>query len=455
MTTDDLPIDLAVAAQFVAALATDEALICWQVFDDVETRKDESLAGMKSMPFAPVAQWLADRNRAGCGIFATVQQTDGRGRVIANVTALRALFIDMDDGRPLPTTWPLPPSIIVQRDATHWHAYWCLVDGEAIDAFVPAMIRLAGHWQSDLKVCDLARVMRVPGFAHQKSGAKPVHLVSADGGRRYTIAQVLAAMPEPDWGTLPEPYQRKAERFGIWKRPGVAAPPVRQQLPAGSDDEAWQIEAYRKWASHKETGEGGSNPNGGRDSAAFTIACEGHGRQLPRQVIEAVVLDYLTRASFPNAEEAMRRIVRSACSQPRTGTRPVRGAPGRPAARPAGPRPGFALDDDQPPAPPVEPPVVDAPPDPEPEKPLGRSGRRRVARQLADRRRRRDAHRVGWEARGERREEEQADRQPADLAGPAGPRRGHRPHLSAPGLDHASRRKAARLDAGRRREGRP
>lgn len=356
MTDDAFPIDLEEARRFIVALAgADKALICWQVFDDIETRKDDGLADTKSMPLGVVSQWLVAKNRAGCGIFATVNATDGKGRKNENVTGLRALFIDVDDGRTLPESWALPPSIIVQRDATHWHVYWLLIDGEPLPGFIPAMVQLAGHWQSDLKVCDLPRVMRVPGFAHLKAGfadAKAVRLVLADAQRRYTIAQVLAAHPAPRWETLPEKYQRKAAAAGIW-RPAAAVPAAKASAPPRppsqprQDDEAWHVEQFVKWAAAKETTEGSDNPNGGRDAAAFAIACEGHGRHLPRDIIEDVVLDYLTRANFPDPQGNMRRIVGSACSRQRQAHAPVRRAPPGQAAPDGGARP---------PAPPREPP---------------------------------------------------------------------------------------------------
>lgn len=357
--TDDAPhIDLEVARRFIAALTgSADAPVCWQTFDDLDSRKDQSLASHRTMPLRVIDRWLVEQNGRGCGIYLVVNETDGGGREIANVMALRAAFIDVDGTRPLPDGWPLAPSIVVQRGPQHWHAYWLLQPGEPLEAFTPLQVQLAGHWLSDTKVADLPRVMRVPGFLHRKADPLAVHMLTAEASRRYTVAQVLAAHPV-DWAKTPEIYQRKAERIGLWKKPAPAVAP--RPAPARSspqqDDAEWQRDMFIKWAGMKETGEGSANPNGGRDAAAFAIACEGHGRGIDRGVIEDVVLDYLQRANFPDAPQNMKRIVGSACSQPRQAHAPVRRAP--PAGSPA---PGSATRPSTSPPRPPSPPKPPAP----------------------------------------------------------------------------------------------
>lgn len=373
------PIDLTIAARFVAALAGDAAApVHWQTFDDNKERSDKSLADNACLPLATARRWLTEANVHGAGVYVTVNVTDGRGREIENVTELRALFVDCDGTRDLPSSWPLPPSIIVQRDTAHWHAYWLLRDGGDLEGFTRAQVQLACHWGTDCTIADLPRVMRCPGFWHCKASPILVSLVEAEPARRYTMAEILAAHPVADYAALPKKHQRKAELAGLWTPPDAvpsAATAPRPTVPrsdAGQDDEAWHEEMFAKWAMSKDTAEGAANSYEGRDNAAFVIACEGAGRGLRRDVVLAVVLAYLQRARVLNPDADADRVVGSAFSKPRKGTRPVRGrAPGA-AGGVAPPRRGTGggsfLDDDgpTPPAPPI-PPAGDPAPEPEPE----------------------------------------------------------------------------------------
>ncbi len=342
----------------------------FQTFGDKKDEKGEAdprLARNATLPWATARAWLIEANRNLAGIFVTVNATDGQGREAANVTALRALFVDVDGTRELPATWPLAPSIIVQRDATHWHAYWLLRPGEDLRAFTPAQVHLACHWLSDLSVSDLPRVMRLPGFLHHKGDAMPVALVRADGAARYTIAEVLAAHPV-DWLALPDKARRKAAACGLCEpaeQPQRRAPEQPRPAAAGGD---FQAESYRKWAAKRDVREGAANDYEGRDNAAFALACEGAGRAqaglIPRGLVEEVVLEYLHRAGVADPQADAQRIIGSAFSKPRTCTPPAAPQAGRPARDPAKPRPTF--DDAAPPEPPSAAPAAAAP---EPEKP--------------------------------------------------------------------------------------
>jgi hypothetical protein len=136
-------------------------------------------------------------NEAGHGIFVMVNEGDGRGRRAENVVTLRALFTD-DDGKgpmPKPTTDAAPPTMVVES-AHGQHTYWTLQPGEPLSAFTMAQAAVAKHFGTDPKVKDLPRVMRVPGFFHQKDREHPF-LVTVKEVRsvRYTIQQVLTAFP--------------------------------------------------------------------------------------------------------------------------------------------------------------------------------------------------------------------------------------------------------------------
>jgi hypothetical protein len=129
----------------------------------------------------------------GWGVFVVVNEG---GRNKKSITRVRALFID-GDGIPLPLRWHCEPDFIVQRDETHWHAYW-LVDDCPVEAFEAAQKRLIVHYGSDPAICDLSRVLRVPGTIHQKGA--PIQMVlipkrDPSWEPRRTLAELMEALP--------------------------------------------------------------------------------------------------------------------------------------------------------------------------------------------------------------------------------------------------------------------
>lgn len=120
---------------------------------------------------------LTSANAAGAGIFVTVNQLDGNGHRRENVNRVRAAFVDLD-GAPLEpvTAWKLSPHMVIESSPGRWHAYWLVAD-LPLDQFATIQKALAQLFDGDPKVCDLPRVMRLPGFAHCKGSP---HLVTIE-----------------------------------------------------------------------------------------------------------------------------------------------------------------------------------------------------------------------------------------------------------------------------------
>jgi hypothetical protein len=115
-------------------------------------------------------------NQAGAGIYVMVNAGDGiikpgakTCRTQANVIRVRALFVDLD-GAPLDPVlaWDVRPDLIVATSPGRWHVYW-LVDDCELHEFSGLQQQLAAFFGGDPAVCDLPRVMRLPGFWHLKS----------------------------------------------------------------------------------------------------------------------------------------------------------------------------------------------------------------------------------------------------------------------------------------------
>lgn len=156
------------AAEFLRLLDPDAERWTFQTFDDSE-RKHPALAKVThdaagESTFAR----LADLNGQAAGVFVTVNETDFQGRKTGNIVRVRALFVDLD-GAPLAPVLAagLKPHIVVESSPGKWHCYW-RVDDCPPDQFKVLQQKLAAKFGGDGSVCDLPRVMRLPGFVHLK-----------------------------------------------------------------------------------------------------------------------------------------------------------------------------------------------------------------------------------------------------------------------------------------------
>ncbi|MDF1484721.1 DNA-primase RepB domain-containing protein [Ramlibacter sp. H39-3-26] len=164
-----LQFNLEDARAFLAALDPD-GVYTFQTFHDLEKR------GGGVVLHGTLAEHQSDLmhlNQQGQGVFVMVNKGDGlvhgnakTCRTTANVIAVRALFADLD-GAPLEPILPHRPHIVVESSPSRWHAYWLARDLPLTD-FKPLQQQLAQKFDADPKVCDLPRVMRLPGFWHQK-----------------------------------------------------------------------------------------------------------------------------------------------------------------------------------------------------------------------------------------------------------------------------------------------
>lgn len=97
-----------------------------------------------------------------------VQINAGTGRLDAEVTRVRGYFVDIDkgDGNDLLNS-PVPSDIILETSPGKYHGYWLTGDCP-LDQFRPRQLILAEKFGGDVTVCNLGRVMRLPGLLHQK-----------------------------------------------------------------------------------------------------------------------------------------------------------------------------------------------------------------------------------------------------------------------------------------------
>ncbi|MGC6521801.1 MAG: phage/plasmid primase, P4 family [Candidatus Micropelagos thuwalensis] len=139
----------------------------FQTFDDNQMRKDKKLVRIYHGRIEEHYEALIELNGNGAGVFVTINETDLRGRKLENIENVRAVFADLD-GAPLEPVLKhvLEPHIIVESSPNRWHCYWLCKLSK--DDFSAVQLRISEIFQGDKAIKDLARVMRLPGFYHQK-----------------------------------------------------------------------------------------------------------------------------------------------------------------------------------------------------------------------------------------------------------------------------------------------
>jgi hypothetical protein len=186
--------DFSQAERFLAILDETAERFTFQTFDDDKQRKDKRLASVLTGSLEECWKRLVALNRQGAGVFVTVNETDGKGRKLENITRIRAVWHEED--YPCGKEFPIEPHMLIESSPGKHHRYW-LVSGLQKDEFAGVMERMIQDYRSDPNVKDIARVLRVPGFFHQKDPAKPfmVRIVQEAGGLDYAADALLAAFP--------------------------------------------------------------------------------------------------------------------------------------------------------------------------------------------------------------------------------------------------------------------
>ncbi len=184
---------LEIALTFFEAFKLPDAVWTFQTFDDNATKR-KNLISTRAGNITTHHPDLERLNNEGAGVFVTINlQADPRKRNAKNTCEITALFVDFD-GAPLPETWQLEPSMIVESSPGRYHAYWVVSD-IPLEEFTALQIALATLYGGDPVCHDLPRVMRVPGFLHQKNAPFLSTIIHAPA-HQHTRADLLEAYPE-------------------------------------------------------------------------------------------------------------------------------------------------------------------------------------------------------------------------------------------------------------------
>ena len=171
-------------------------------FDDNQDRKDWRLRKTLHGTLVEHAATLRDLQKKGAGVFVTINETDLNGRKEENVVRVRSVFVDLD-GAPIEPVLEhqCEPHMVIESSKERWHAYW--LSELPLDQFRGMQKNLAQVFNGDSAICDLPRVMRLPGFFHHKrkngKSKKPfmtrIESITEDT-QRYSAEQLCEYFPE-------------------------------------------------------------------------------------------------------------------------------------------------------------------------------------------------------------------------------------------------------------------
>lgn len=135
---------------------------------------------------------LDQANKQGGGVFVTINEGGRRANEIKRV---RAVFADTDGAPIEPITAALEPHIVVESSPNRWHVYWLVQPDFPLDQFSIVQTAIAEKFRTDPSIKDLPRIMRLPGFLHQK---REPYLCQFTGLNwklpRYSLDEIIAGL---------------------------------------------------------------------------------------------------------------------------------------------------------------------------------------------------------------------------------------------------------------------
>lgn len=188
---------------------------CFQTFDDISERKsrkliyqastngdqyaiDNEIDFTKSQIPAKIIQDLEARNQYQACCSLTINETDGKGRTRKNMVCVRSLFADFD-GSPIPKTWDIEPSMVVNTSPGKYHVYFfTVIDDDSYNvpmvSFPTLQESIASKYKTDESMKDITKALRIPGFYHTKKEPYMVNIVSYSG-KRYQFGELVEVFP--------------------------------------------------------------------------------------------------------------------------------------------------------------------------------------------------------------------------------------------------------------------
>lgn len=180
------------ARAFLKHLDANTKQFQFRTFDDKPKRGSLTLIGNFSGSIKEHEQELFQRNANDAGVFVVINEG---GHKDGSITRVRAVFADTD-GSPLePIIQALEPHCVICTSPGKWHVYWMVNEEFPLDQFKPVQKAIAEKFKTDHTVNNLSRVMRLPGFLHNKKEPYEVHFQSLKSKLpRYSHGQIVEGL---------------------------------------------------------------------------------------------------------------------------------------------------------------------------------------------------------------------------------------------------------------------
>lgn len=171
----------------------------FQTFDD---KKDSRAASTEEGSFNPlIMDKLTVANNHGGGVFVAINtHKHGQRRTKKTTEVINAIFADFDDTKTAAEKVQdaikvLPATMVIESSPNKFHVYWVLSSPGSVSVkdFSSWQKKLANLFSSDDKIIDPSRVMRLPGFIHQKEEPFQTRIVDEyTTGIKYTLDKLVS-----------------------------------------------------------------------------------------------------------------------------------------------------------------------------------------------------------------------------------------------------------------------
>ena len=142
---------------------------------------------------------LAAANDCGAGVFTTLNPLLGANRRASEVVSVHGLLLDLDGADLDPVLAVMPaPHMVIETSPKRYHVHWMVHDCP-LNQFKECQVALARRFDGDPAVCDLPRLVRIPGFMHQKldkttgklSDPFTSHIIAQHQGSSYSLSELF------------------------------------------------------------------------------------------------------------------------------------------------------------------------------------------------------------------------------------------------------------------------
>lgn len=212
----NLNADIQVASDFITAITQgDDSPLIWLCLSESNDLKKPPIQICDTLEAAFFR--LNKANNDGYGVFLTINQSATTTRTADNINKVRAIFVDCDNPSSNAleklSTFSLQPHLIIESSPQKYHAYW-IVAGCEPTQFRTTQQAFAKYFDGDPAVVDLPRVMRVPGFYHNKKAPFLTNIIDHQRVRAYSFKnQIAPLLDKPEFCLTTEKPILKVESF--------------------------------------------------------------------------------------------------------------------------------------------------------------------------------------------------------------------------------------------------